>query len=442
MFEYGDGRNPGPQHPDLFAKSRPSHRKQLEHFARTFQATVREHSLAERRTYRPSKDYAERATQWTVSEQKDTTVVNDQSALKTQNHAESQQTLREGRNAELRSHSTESWPTPAPERRFVYPPDFATKYMSYVPITSGAHYGREGLVEEIAHVEAWIDFIARVARYAGDNEAEYNRIWLDRKSCSDILRLLIIEAAITADLARKTYMVETILLLAHHPQVGLKAFISDGMACCNASVGLTSLVDRVIVPFVYLNLLWTYIDSKPSSPLLQSHEHLQEYEYSSHRTSTFAKLLPRPAYMKTQSYNNMLNIVLKEHGHVVEHVFFNPLLAPYDSGRRSKYLEPYQTRHKDENMRRERDVFTDLPMLKEALKGMWKILVYCDMLFKEIGQPINWEYVVLHSISELFPHKGGLERLTGMGWVDYELDREEQGMFGFFATDRSGDEVS
>ncbi|KAJ4356792.1 uncharacterized protein N0V89_004828 [Didymosphaeria variabile] len=442
MFEYSDGSKPGPQHPDLFAKSAPSHRKQLEYFAGTFQSTVREHSLAERKTYRPGQNYAERAKQWTVSEQKDTTVVEHNPSEGTPNHGESQQTLREKRNAELRSQSTESWPTSSPERRSVNPPDFATKYMSYVPTKSGAHYGREGLVEDFAHVEAWIDFVARDARYAGGNEAEHNRIWLDRKSCSDILRLLVIDAAITSDLARKMYMVETILLLAHHPQVGLKAFVSDGMACCNISVGLTSLIEMVIVPFVYLNLLWTYIDGKPSSPLLQPRERLQEYEYSHYRNSTFANLLPRPAYMNTQSFNNMLKVVLEEHGHVVEHVFFNPLLAPYDSGRRSKYLEPYQRRHKDESMRRERDVFTDLPMLKEALKGTWKMLIYCDMLFKEIGQPINWEYVVLNSISDLFPHKGGFERLTEMGWVDYELDREEHGSFGFFATDKGNDGAS
>jgi hypothetical protein len=434
MFEYGERCDPGPQHPDLWAKSRGAQRSQVEHFARKFQETVREHSMTERRRYRPSEEYVERAGRWNVSGQEDVAVVKSESA---EDSRESLVASLEKLNGELRSQSAESWAASCPERRFVYPPDFATTYMSYVPITSGAAYGRSGIVEEFARVETWTDFSARNAQHATNNGTgdEYNRLWLDRKSCSDILRLSIIDSAITRDMARKAHTIETILLLAHHPQVGIDEFVSDGMSCCNQSVGLTSLVKKIVVPFVYLNLLSTFVDGNPSSPLLQSREHLQEYKSGSYRSSAFTNLLPRPAYMNTQSFNNMMTMVLEEHGHVVEHVFFNPLLAPYASGRRSKYLIPNQSVDKSDNedMRRERDVFTDMSVLKEALKGMWKMLVYCAMLFEEIGQPINWEYVVIESISFLFPDKGCFERLMEAGWMDYEVDRDLRGTFRFFA---------
>lgn len=432
MFEYKDASNPGPQHPDLFAKSKPDQRKQAEHFARTFHSTLREHSGVERRKYRPVEDFVERARTWTASGRDSSEAVSTEVSSK---NGEEEPNSAKRRNAELRTSPEGSWPTASPERRYVYPPDFSTTYMSHVPITSGADYGRTGIVDDFAHVEMWIDFAARKAR-STHSEEERNRLWLDRKSCSDILRIMTIDAATAETPERCKTMLETSLLLAHHPRVGIGEFVSDGMACCNVGVGLTSFIERIAVPFIYLNLLWTLIDDNLSSPLLRKRDNIEQYQGSYYRNSKFATLFPRPAYMNTKSFNNMLTMVLQEHGHVVEHVFFNPLFAPYPSGKRSKYLKTDQEGRdlSKEEMRTERDVFTDLPALREALKAMWKMLVYCDVLFRDIEQPVNWEYVVINSISILFQDKGVFERLMGLGWVDYELDREEHGGFSFFAT--------
>ncbi|KAF2438390.1 hypothetical protein P171DRAFT_160093 [Karstenula rhodostoma CBS 690.94] len=176
--------------------------------------------------------------------------------------------------------------------------------MSYLPITSGAYDGRAVLVESLAHVETWIDFTACNAQYLASTSThdEYNLLWLDRKSCSDIIRILIIDAAITKDSARKRHMIETSFLLAHHPQVDFTEFMNDGMSCCKRqSVGLASLVKSVAVPFIYLNLFWSCVVGNSSSPLLQPHEHLQHYPHSYYLNSAFTTLLPRPAYMNTQS---------------------------------------------------------------------------------------------------------------------------------------------
>jgi hypothetical protein len=49
LFEYHATRSrPGRQEADLYCKESPSSLKQLEHFATTFQKTVREHGLIER----------------------------------------------------------------------------------------------------------------------------------------------------------------------------------------------------------------------------------------------------------------------------------------------------------------------------------------------------------------------------------------------------------
>lgn len=438
MFQYRERCETGPQYPDLWPKSKECRRKEIEYFARKFEETVREHATAERQRFRPTQDYIKRAEQWTASEPEKMDAVEPNSLMNIRSHTETTELSLEKRNAELRSMAADPWSTSSPERRLVYPPDFATTYMSCVPSTSGGPYGRRGIVEDLMRVEAWIDFAARSSRDSVQKgtEDEHNRLWLDRKSCSDIIRLSIIDAALTDNAGRKMRTLETIILLAHHPQVGITPFISDGMSCCNKGVGLMSLVRNVAMPFVYLNLLWTYVEGNPSSSLLQPREQLRQAQTGYHQNPSFASLLPRPAYMNTRSFNIMMATVLEEHGHVVEHVIFNPLLAPYDSGRRSKFLDlpSVEQGSSKKDFRRERDVFTDLPALKESLKGMWKILVYCDILFKEIGKPINWEYVVIESLSVLFQDKGAFEKVMGKGWVDYDVDRGVEDGFGFFAS--------
>lgn len=430
MFEYADSSNPGPQHPELYAKSGEHQQKQLEYFASKFDNTVWEHSIVERRKYRPVKEYVARARDWTASEQGRIVTPNISSPISNSGSKTQERTLSD-RNTNLRHLARNSWACSSPEKRLVFPPDFATKYVSYVPIASGADYGRSGIVEEFSHIETWIDFVDRNASRPTCTENERNRLWLDAKSCSDILRLLVIDAATTADAERRTHMLETIFLLAHHPKVGLMPFIHEGMACCNIEVGLVALVQKVMLAFVYLNLLLTQVNDSADCALLCPHEHMREYKYSYYRDANFVSLLPRPAYMKTNSFNCLLGVLLKEHGHVVEHVSFNPIFAPYQSGRRSKYLKT-PNEHGVEDERMERDVFTDLPSLRDALKDMWKMLVYCDIIFRDIGRPINWEWLALDSIATLFSGKGGIERIFGKSWVDYELERQDRKDFGLF----------
>lgn len=439
LFEYSDGLQPGPQYPELFAKSTSGHGKQLEYFASRVQAVLREHSAIERKRYRPVNEYVERARAWTESAKDDDNAAGEifNVTVPVDEKGKDQDMLK-NRNAELRQLNSNAWSTASPERRRIFPSDFATTYIPYVAITSGADYGREGLVEEFSHVEEWIDLIKRYPHYSTCTDDERNRLWLDKKSCSDILRLLIIDAATTSDTGRRNHNLETVFLLTHHPDIGIGLFFSDGMSCCNIEVGMASLVEKCTLTFLYFNLLWTYIDGNPSSPLLQLKEHVQQGMPTSFRTERFTTLLPRPAYMNTKSFNRMLEEVLREHGHVVEHVFFSLLLAPYASGRRSRYLLPQSivqggNSSIDENDKRhERDAFTDLPALKEAFKGMWKMLVYCDMLFKAAGKSINWEWVVIDQLGALFPGKNGLEKIIGMSWVEYESKRAAHGGTGFF----------
>lgn len=150
--------------------------------------------------------------------------------------------------------------------------------------------------------------------------------------------------------------------------------------------------------------------------------------------------MPRPVYMNIMCYRGMLGHALDEHGHAVEHVLFNPLFAPRESGRVSKWRRLNNIDlMADHEARFERDVLADRQILSEALKQMWKVLIFCDMLVREADSPINWEMASLNALSELFSGKTGLEKVVGQLWDYYELEWEENGgSWSFYAN--SGDD--
>jgi hypothetical protein len=435
LFEYHAPRSrPGPQEADLYCEERPAHRKQLEHFARTFQKTVREHGLIERGRYSTAQAYRDRAAIWTESSV--------------------DEPHEQGQNAESSSATHARWDTKdpietttdvrtaassSPETRRVYPAHYADTYMSLVSPTSGGAYGREGLLASLADITTWIDHRRRASDQGDslDEETE-NKIWLDNKSCSDVLKLLLIDAGTTDDEAQRKKCLSTLLLLANHPGVGLDGFKNDGMWCCNIVVGLSALVEKTVMAFIYLNLILALTGDYQDAELLRPCESLEEFKPSQrHGLDTITHLLPRPAYMNTRSFNCLLENLLDEHGHAVEHVLFNPIFAPRPSGRLSKWLTPGARsvfeRDPDDEARFERDVMADRQRLGEALKHMWRVLIFCDMIFCEADTPINWERFSLGAIAQLFRRKTGVNKLLGQDWNEYRMDRQEEGSFTFYA---------
>ena len=439
LFEYHAPRSrPGPQEPNLYCKEGPANRKQLEHFARTFQKTVCEHGLIERGRYSTAHAYRNRAASWTESSLDE--------PHEREQHARSSDATHEERDtkdsiktsAEVRMAASSSSST---EKRRVYPTHYSDKYMSLVPPTSGGAYGREGLLANLAGISTWIDHCAlkRDSRPSELDEGTSNKLWLDNKSCSDVLRLLLIDAATTNDESQRKQRLSTALLLAHHPGVGLENFLSDGMSCCNLGVGLSALLEKTATVFIYLNLLLAFVGDDQGAELLRPCDSLEKFKPSQyHGVNTITPLLPRPTYMNTPSYNRMFGQVLDEHGHAVEHVLFNPLFAPRPSGRLSKWRMPdidptfdFHGYHEQEP-RFERDILADRESLAAALKSMWMVLVFCDMVFREADSPINWEYVGLDTIYGLFRGEQGWTNLVGQGWCDYQMDRKEAGGFSFY----------
>lgn len=435
LFEYrGPKSGPGTQEPHLHTEEKPAHRKQLEHFAKTFQEIVREHSIIERGRYSIAQAYRDRATTWTASSLEEPAAQGHEAQSNNDRHDRREQEDSIGTpNVSANARTTK----PSTETRRVFPAYFSKTYMSFVPQSSGHAYGREGLLESLADISTWIGYYVRYKRYWGRDDhnfggEEYNALWLDVKSCSDILRLLVIDAATTSDESQRKERISTLLLLANHPNVGLEGFLRDGMSCCNLSSGFSTLLEKTATVFIFLNLLLALEDADKHRKLLRPCYDLAQY--NSYRGSyLLVPLLPRPAYMNMRSYLWMRDEVLHEHGHAIEHVFFNPLFAPRPSGRRSRHLifegEPASG---GEEEKIERDIMADRQSLHEALKQMWKVLIFCDMAFREAGRHINWEKVILNAIRELF--LGSADKLVGKAWDWYQADREEEeeGSFAFY----------
>lgn len=402
VFEWHPPRTrPGPQEGDYWAKEGPAYRKQLEHFAREFQKTVREHAVHERGKYSTAQAYRDRAASWTKS-------------------------------------SVEEPPEQGQETRRVYPAYFSDIYMSLEPTaTSTSILLREGLLESLADISIWIGYCTRSHRYKGSwqddlrDDVTFNELGLDATPFSDVLRLLLIDAATTNDESQRTRRLSTLLLLTNHPGVGLRDFTGNCMDCCYYEVGIEALVKKTTAVFIYLNLLLAFAEDDQRGELLRRCYSLEEWPSNSYGQNSVMLLMPRPAYMNTRSFARVLEYAVDEHAHAVEHVFFNPIFAPRSSGCRSRWLKvDTSTFQKVENEepRFERDVMADRESLGEALKQMWKVLIFCDMVLCEANDPVNWENASLEAIFLPFRDKG-------IGEVVCEIreEREEKGYYNFWA---------
>jgi hypothetical protein len=250
--------------------------------------------------------------------------------------------------------------------------------------------------------------------------------------------LLMIDASTTNSEPQRKQSLSTLLLLANHPKVNFRNFMTDGMNCCNMEAGLWSLAEKTAMVFIYLNLLLALTEDDQDAELLRPCSSLEEHKITGRYGKPPMRLVPRPAYMNMRSFAWMIIQLLDEHGHAVEHVFFNPLFAPRPGGALSRWFDPNFNPmlafvdHEEDRF--ERDIMADRQGLHEALKSMWKILVFCDMVFREAGRTINWERLSIVAIMDLFA-KACVQKLVG-GHLDvYEMERVDEGGFNFYVNE-------
>ena len=422
IFQYQPARTKsGPQHADLFPQGQLSQPQQLEYFALRFQSTLHEHASIEMRRYRDAKSYAERAKGWTSTQGEEETdgtasvllagLELDPSGNENTNQATTPRNRQRRRSRD--NLQRDEWP-PKPESRRIYPDDFPSKWTRYL---------YRNLDQAFTSIEMWIEHVEFKSGWQQMDDAQRMQCWTQERDCAAVLTLLIADAACTPDKEQQRFKVETMFLLAHHPRVGLDSFLSPYLWCCNVSCGVSSLVNNTLNAFLYLNLICAkYKEGEKAIFAFKDcdRRHAQS-KYYRYPFNDVIELDPHSEYMNFKSWMDLLAEITNPHKYQAQTAIFQYFLLPKESDEQSaKGLE--------------NDPLADIPALKEFLKSMWKVLVICDMIYKDIGKTINWEWCVLDSLHELFRanYRVGL---MGRSWIDYELARsgypEDQNRSGF-----------
>ena len=410
IFQYQRARSrPGPQYPDLFHQNQPTRGQQLEYFAQKLQSTLREHAGIERRRYRDAESYAERADGWSVTldeEKSDGMVSIDPARAQHESPGNgdvaSAKTTRSKQPKELcDSLQHDRWPPQAESRR-VYSDDFVSNWNPYLHNNLREHY---------TSIETWTEHAEFKSGWQHMDDAQRWRCWFDERRCADVVKLLIADAACTSEKEQQRYKVETVFLLAHHPRVRFDSLLYLDLWCCNCVCGIGSLAKKTMKAFLYLNLMYAKYDEGGRVIFAFTHGDRSDIISKTTSRNTFSnviELYPHPEYMNFNSWIDLLADVTRKHDHLAETAMFRRFLLPKESDEKSA-----------KNV--EKDPFADIPALKEFFKSMWKVLVICDMIFKDKGRTINWEYCILEALHEFWDHGPG--GLMGKKWLEYEDER-------------------
>jgi len=98
------------------------------------------------------------------------------------------------------------------------------------------------------------------------------------KSYSNVLRLLVINAATTSDELRHKERILTLFLLANYPKVGLEGFLHNSMSCYNMSSRFSTLLEKTVTVFIFLNLLLALVEGDKQGKLLYPYDRLEEFK--------------------------------------------------------------------------------------------------------------------------------------------------------------------
>lgn len=208
---------------------------------------------------------------------------------------------------------------------------------------------------------------------------------------------------------------DTLFLLVNHPSIHVKQWISEGDGCCNIQSGLICIVEAALIGYIYFNMLYAMRESGSkvcqltkdtfgaADGLNRSHPH-------KHR-----KLEQRPRYMNTRSWSRLSDTILRKHQHHVQIIAFYPYLYP-TSG------QNFGTAYSEDSdvFADEVDVMTPAPeqesmahadplqtrgssaALHEFLRGLWKLMVICEMLWTDMDCPPNWEVMIAWQMEQVF----------------------------------------
>lgn len=398
---------------DIRALDKPGQPKFLIHFAKTFATSLRQYAEAERRKYDTAEEYRTRARTWVRS---------DRTQDGGGNSDTSQTTLGEIETKKLYSdEDARLWRA----QRREYPSRLGNSETQYIDnwIKGDEHWGgREKAWENLTTRDQWVTY------------------WTD-----DWKTLIMESALVLTPLHQRQFKrnsqatrerMDTLFLLAHHPQIPLLSWTSECDSCCNIQSGLICIAEAALTGYIYFNLLFAM--RKSGSDVCDPTEDSMPVDYwpLKYRPS----LKPRPRYMNTPSWLRLLQQVCRYHDHHLQIMMFEPFLRPRKGENFTTLPLPTTSPQPEAAFcgRWDRDELSEVDVmlpaqdvdtnqdplsipghheaLYEFLRGLWKLLVNFEMLWRDSGAPIDWEEMVVAQLEVCF--RGTEGRPWTLFWED------------------------
>ena len=337
--------------------------KQLEHFCRVFQKTLREYAVIETRNYASKDELKKMSVAWATSA-----------------HEE------------------------AVESRKVFTEELRQKYDR-----PEWHKWNGSLANEYQKIESW------------SHCAEEPDVWTEardkkRRALTDIIKVLFMEGSfVTQPLPNRQrgleerQHIETLLLLAHRPSIALHDLAHLGEACCNTSCGVSNLAEKAIKAYIYLNVLFAMREDGSdvcSDTMDNTRPDVNEINwcYAKKQWTT-----PRAKYMNTTSWGRLMYELTRNHENHPEISMYEPFFFP------ARGSELKST---------EADIMVDAEVIREFVRDLWKLMVNYEVVWREMGQEVNWEYMCVKALDDMYSCGKGENRLFGMYTHQWKDDRD------------------
>jgi hypothetical protein len=394
-FEYRPAKSgiPGPQGADIHPRGLPTQTQQLEYFIVEFQKELDKHERYLRSKLKPAEDYKARASTWKISIEREfrpTTAPHStpSSALKlgcdsnTRRRTKPKEAVAE--TQELRSQIAllqSGWPSEI-ETRPVFDLERLRKYGPF-------RHSLSCPIDEFGSIERWTDPEVHPSLDRGGWDMG-NSV----RTRTEVIKLMIIDAAAQDQKLESSFDLESLLLLAHHPHACWSDCAYTAMDCCNIRCGISNLAEFTLKYLLYFGLLETMIDGGEDRMM----SFVPGYE-------------GMRSYMTLFSGRDLVSWLTASHIHLAETVPF--IMSSWDTVRftedgHQRWPECYVL---------SKDVMSDRMELAALTKWMWKVLVVSVLLMRETNSEyIGWERNIVRALNDIFWSKN----IFGMRWIDYE----------------------
>ena len=112
--------------------------------------------------------------------------------------------------------------------------------------------------------------------------------------------------------------------------------------------------------------------------------------------------------MNTTSWGRLMYELTRNHENHPEIEMYEPFFFPRPNESDGKPTE--------------NDIMADAKVTREFVRDLWKLMVNYEMLWRDMGQEVDWEYMCVEALNELYWLGGrGKSRMFGMyayEWIE------------------------